>query len=87
MLTPLDAWISGSRGWPSGWHRGASTDSGAFSTDFHNIRLGEFERLLGGVHIPRVTYRILPLPPWDAELVRRNQVLTALDNWISGLRR
>jgi hypothetical protein len=54
-------------------------------TDVHNFKLAEIERVLGGVHFPRVTYRLLPLPPIDAELVRRNQVLAALDNWMAGL--
>ena len=63
----------------------ASANLGPALTNVHNIKLGEIEKLLGGEHFSRVTYRLLPLPPINAELVNRNQLLAALDNWIAGL--
>lgn len=55
-------------------------------TEAHNSKLAEIENILGGVHFSRVTYRLLPLPPLDAELVGRNQILASIDRWITGLR-
>ena len=63
----------------------AGVNLGPSLTDVHNIKLGEIEKLLGNVQFPRVTYRMLCLPPLDHELVRRNQLLAALDRWIGGL--
>jgi len=63
----------------------ASANLGPSLTDPHNSKLAEIEKLLGDVHFPRVMYRLLPLPPLDAELVRRNQILDAIDHWIAGL--
>jgi chromosome segregation ATPase len=63
----------------------ASINLGPSLTDVSNTKLGEIEKLLGGVHFSRVEFRLLPLPPLDSELVRRNQVLAALDRWIGGL--
>lgn len=63
----------------------AGGNFGPSLTDLYNSKLAEIEKILGGVHFSRVTYRLLPLPPLSAELVSRNQVLAAFDNWIAGL--
>ena len=63
----------------------AGEDLGPSLTEGHNAKLAEIEKILGGVHFSRVAYQVHPLPPLDAELVRRNQILVALDIWIQGL--
>jgi hypothetical protein len=51
-----------------------------------NAKVAEIAKMLNTGHLPRVTYQPLPLPMIDAELVRRNQLLAAIDRWIDGLR-
>lgn len=63
----------------------AGEDLGPSLTDLHNSKLAEIEKILGGVYFSRVIFLPLPLPPINAELVNRNQLLAALDNWIQGL--
>jgi hypothetical protein len=63
----------------------AAVNLGPSLTEVHNTKLGEIEKLLGNVQFPRVTYRMLSLPPLDHELVRQNQPLAALDRWLGGL--
>jgi len=54
-------------------------------TEPYNARLAEIHGVLGG-GFPRVLYTHLPLPTIDAELLKRDGLLAALDRWLITLR-